>query len=288
MRLIFAFLSGSIFGLGLMVSGMTNPAKVQGWLDFFGAWDPTLAFVLGGAILPMVVAWRVAARRSPLLGGSFPAKPPVRFDRDLVLGSALFGLGWGLAGFCPGPAMASIGYGHLAVWIFVAAMLVGMALMPQLRRVLDGIGTKGYKSGMKISHLAPDFAVSPQITPEDVAALKQAGFTTIICNRPDAEVGPDLQAAVIREAAINAGMSFIEAPVMPGSMPPEALDAVNAALAENGAQVFAYCRSGTRSSFAWALAMAGTLPVAEILTAGQKAGYDLGSLGPALNARAGA
>lgn len=129
LRLIIAAMSGGLFGAGLSVSGMTDPAKVRGWLDIFGAWDPTLAFVLGGAILPMAIAWRVAASRSRALsGGPLPAQPAPRLDGRLITGSALFGLGWGLSGLCPGPAMASLGFGVPSVWVFFAAMVAGMAL----------------------------------------------------------------------------------------------------------------------------------------------------------------
>jgi len=127
MRTVFAALSGGLFGAGLFVSGMTDTTKVQGWLDIFGAWDPTLAFVLGGAILPMLVAWRVAeARQTAFLGSPIPARPQPILDARLLGGSALFGAGWGLVGLCPGPAMASISYGGPEGMVFLAAMIVGM------------------------------------------------------------------------------------------------------------------------------------------------------------------
>ena len=133
-----AFLSGAIFGIGLLVSGMTDTARVQGWLDIFGAWDPTLAFVLGGAILPMAVAWRVAARRrSAVLGRPLP--PPSggpTLDGPLAAGSALFGAGWALTGLCPGPAMASIGWGGWGGVVFLLAMLAGMVAAPAVRNRL--------------------------------------------------------------------------------------------------------------------------------------------------------
>ena len=109
MRLIYAFVAGGFFGAGLFVSGMTDTSKVQGWLDVFGAWDPTLAFVMGGAMIPMFIAWRLRERRStPVLGGTFPPAPPQKIDGRLVLGSVMFGAGWGLAGLCPGPSVASL------------------------------------------------------------------------------------------------------------------------------------------------------------------------------------
>ena len=127
MRTMIAFITGGLFGLGLVTSGMTNTTKVQGWLDVFGNWDPTLAFVLGGAILPMLIAWRVAERRkTAILGTPIPAPSDPLIDRRLVTGSVMFGAGWALVGFCPGPAMASLGFGGLSGVIFMAAMLIGM------------------------------------------------------------------------------------------------------------------------------------------------------------------
>jgi len=137
MRLIFAFIAGGLFGTGLFLSGMTDTAKVQGWLDIFGNWDPTLAFVMGGAIVPMAVAWQLVPGRKPLTEGSFPAPPEPRLGRNLVVGSVMFGMGWGLAGLCPGPAIASLSYGGMGHWIFLAAMLAGMVLAPSLRARLD-------------------------------------------------------------------------------------------------------------------------------------------------------
>jgi uncharacterized membrane protein YedE/YeeE len=127
MRAFFAALSGGLFGAGLFISGMTDTTKVQGWLDLFGAWDPTLAFVLGGAILPMLVAWRVAEKRTKAyLGSPIPGRPQPILDTRLLAGSVLFGAGWGLVGLCPGPAMASISYGGPEGMVFLASMIVGM------------------------------------------------------------------------------------------------------------------------------------------------------------------
>ncbi|SNR59784.1 DUF6691 family protein [Puniceibacterium sediminis] len=138
MRNLFALLAGSLFGAGLHISGMTDTTKVQGWLDIFGAWDPTLAFVMGGAIIPMAIAWQLARiRKSPLVGGTFPPPSEPRIGRNLVIGSVLFGIGWGLAGMCPGPAIASITYGGPGVIVFIAAMLAGMWLAPRMRSYLD-------------------------------------------------------------------------------------------------------------------------------------------------------
>lgn len=139
MRNLFAALSGGLFGLGLLISGMTDTRKVQGWLDVFGDWDPTLAFVMGGAILPMAAAWLFTRNHRPVLGGSFPASPAPELGADLVVGSLLFGAGWGLVGYCPGPALAALGYGGTSVWIFTLAMVAGMAAAPRIRIRLDAL-----------------------------------------------------------------------------------------------------------------------------------------------------
>ncbi|EEE39002.1 YeeE/YedE family protein [Rhodobacteraceae bacterium KLH11] len=137
MRGVFAFLAGSLFGTGLLISGMTNTTKVQGWLDVFGQWDPTLAFVMGGAILPMLVAWHLTRSRTPMLGGHFPAPPGAELDHRLIAGSVLFGVGWGLAGLCPGPAMASLSFGGAGGIVFMIAMITGMFAAPKLGAQLD-------------------------------------------------------------------------------------------------------------------------------------------------------
>jgi uncharacterized membrane protein YedE/YeeE len=116
---------------------MTETTKVQGWLDVFGNWDPTLAFVMGGAILPMMVAWRLTTGRNPVAGGEFPSFSQTEVDRRLVVGSALFGMGWGLAGLCPGPAIASLTYNGVGGLIFLAAMLAGMLAAPPIGLKLD-------------------------------------------------------------------------------------------------------------------------------------------------------
>lgn len=138
MPLLFALLSGALFGAGLYISGMTDTTKVQGWLDVFGNWDPTLAFVMGGAILPMIVAWQLTrVFRRPAAGGSFPPNPMPEIDRRLVIGSTLFGMGWGLAGLCPGPSVASLSFGGTSGLIFIVAMATGMLLAPGLKARLD-------------------------------------------------------------------------------------------------------------------------------------------------------
>jgi uncharacterized membrane protein YedE/YeeE len=141
-RAFFAAISGGLFGIGLLISGMTDTTKVQGWLDIFGDWDPTLAFVLGGAILPMMVAWKVTTKRArATLGTPFPVKPDTRIGHNLVVGSVLFGTGWGLAGLCPGPALASISWGGMGGLVFLIAMLAGMLAAPPIRLRLDRLAS---------------------------------------------------------------------------------------------------------------------------------------------------
>jgi uncharacterized protein len=123
-----AWLAGLVFGVGLILGGMTNPAKVLAFLDITGDWDPSLAFVMMGAIAVGFFAFKSAARRQlSRLGMPIHLPGTTLIDRKLVLGAALFGAGWGLAGFCPGPALASLLTGGSAVWLFVASMLAGMA-----------------------------------------------------------------------------------------------------------------------------------------------------------------
>ncbi len=136
-RMFLALIAGGLFGAGLFISGMTDTSKVQGWLDVFGNWDPTLAFVMGGAIIPMAIAWLLTNGRKPFVGGEFPSPPEPKLGRNLVLGSILFGIGWGLAGLCPGPSVASLSYGGWPHWVFFAAMIAGMALAPLARAQLD-------------------------------------------------------------------------------------------------------------------------------------------------------
>jgi uncharacterized membrane protein YedE/YeeE len=130
-------LAGTIFGAGLMMGGMTDPARVRGFLDLFGAWDPTLAFVMGGAVLVMALAWLLQKRmQRPVFATSFALPDRSDITAKLVGGSALFGIGWGIAGLCPGPGFAALAIEPLSAAIFVAAMLAGMMLV----RLVEGQG----------------------------------------------------------------------------------------------------------------------------------------------------
>ncbi|MGB3632529.1 MAG: DUF6691 family protein [Rubrobacteraceae bacterium] len=133
LRMVVALFSGTFFGLGLAISGMANPAKVIGFLDVAGDWDPTLAFVMGGAILVTMPAFRVIfKRRSPVLAEKFELPTKKKIDAPLIGGSAVFGVGWGLSGFCPGPAITALVpalmTGLVPVFVFFAAMIAGMAI----------------------------------------------------------------------------------------------------------------------------------------------------------------
>lgn len=133
MHAVAALLAGLVFGLGLIVSGMANPAKVLGFLDLAGRWDPSLAFVMAGAILVGLPTFALARRRHQSYLGLEMKLPTARHvDRRLIGGSVSFGIGWGLAGFCPGPAIVALGMGQSKALIFVAAMLAGMGLFEWL------------------------------------------------------------------------------------------------------------------------------------------------------------
>ena len=146
-RSFFAALAGALFGAGLLVSGMIDTVKVQGWLDVFGAWDPTLAFVMGGAIIPMFFAWRVAGRRKlAVLGNPIPAPSVQRLDRGLIVGSVFFGAGWGLVGLCPGPALAAALLNGSSGLVFLLAMVAAMVALPVVRRMVAPKGDIAWTS----------------------------------------------------------------------------------------------------------------------------------------------
>lgn len=126
MKTTAALLAGLAFGIGLVLGGMTRPAVVLGFLDVFGRWDPQLLFLMAAAVLTTAIGYRLVLRRSrPLLAARFQVPGAHRIDKRLVAGGAIFGLGWGLGGYCPGPALASIAGGAPSLWLFVACMLIG-------------------------------------------------------------------------------------------------------------------------------------------------------------------
>ncbi|HEY7904576.1 MAG TPA: DUF6691 family protein [Casimicrobiaceae bacterium] len=135
MLALMSFVAGIVFGVGLVVSRMANPAKVIGFLDLAGRWDPSLAFVMAGAVAVGAIAFAVAGRRQRSLLGATMRLPASRvIDRRLLAGSAIFGVGWGIAGFCPGPGLVALGMGEPKAVVFVAAMLAGMGVFELLER----------------------------------------------------------------------------------------------------------------------------------------------------------
>lgn len=135
MFILTSLLAGLVFGMGLIVSGMANPAKVLGFLDLGGTWDPSLALVMVGAITVGFVAFLFTKNRTrSLLGAEMKLPTASHIDRRLMMGSALFGMGWGIAGFCPGPGLVALGMGESKALVFVAAMLAGMMVFEVLEK----------------------------------------------------------------------------------------------------------------------------------------------------------
>ncbi|MHB8886271.1 MAG: DUF6691 family protein [Methylovirgula sp.] len=134
-----AFFCGLLFGIGLIVAQMTNPEKVLNFLDIAGTWDPSLAFVMGGAIPVAALGFILMRRRkTPVFAETFQLPQKMTIDAPLLIGAALFGIGWGLVGFCPGPALTALGFGHGGPIIFVIAMIVGMAGFDVLEKIQGG------------------------------------------------------------------------------------------------------------------------------------------------------
>jgi uncharacterized protein len=129
MQRLVSLVAGLFFGAGLAVSGMIDPERVRGFLDLFGDWDPTLAFVMGGAMIPMAIAWWIRSRMpSPWVAAEFNLPETRRIDHKLATGAVLFGIGWGISGLCPGPALADLAIAPLPALVFVAAMIAGMGI----------------------------------------------------------------------------------------------------------------------------------------------------------------
>ena len=150
MQFVTAFIIGLVFGLGIMVSGMASPAKVLNFFDFAGHWDPSLAFVMGGALLTAFFGYRlVFARPNPILEAKFHLPSKAGVDLRLVGGSVIFGIGWGIAGFCPGGALPAIGTGRIEVFVFIAGLLAGILAS---RFILHGLSIRQGSGGLPPSH----------------------------------------------------------------------------------------------------------------------------------------
>lgn len=135
-KLLSSLISGIVFGLGMALSGMTNTERVQGFLDLFGQWDPTLAFVMGGGLIVAFIGYKFVLKNpAPLFADSFSLPTKTVIDKPLWIGAILFGIGWGLVGYCPGPAVAGLSYGYTATLIFVPTMIVGLLLARPLGKL---------------------------------------------------------------------------------------------------------------------------------------------------------
>ncbi len=132
-----ALVSGLVFGIGMAISGMTNTERVQGFLDLAGAWDPTLAFVMGGGLIVTFIGYKFVLKKpAPLFGDTFHLPTNTDIDKKLLIGAVLFGAGWGLVGYCPGPAIAGLSYAYPTTLLFVATMLIGLLLARFISRRL--------------------------------------------------------------------------------------------------------------------------------------------------------
>lgn len=255
------FAVGLLFGIGLILSGMTDPGKVIGFLDLAGAWDPSLALVMGGAILVGLFAFALAKKRTTtFLGGALHLPNSRDIDKRLLAGGLLFGAGWGLAGFCPGPAIVSLGSGQPKAAVFVLAMLAGMAIFEWSERRMQRAGAKPQTTPKgstlpAIRQVNSEFSVTGQLTANDAAAVAAQGFAALINNRPDGEGGStQALSSDMERAARAAGLHYVYLPVVAGAITPAQALAMREALANAPAPVLAFCRSGTRSAQLYKLA----------------------------------
>ena len=212
----------------------------------------------------MARVWQVVARRTaPVLGGA---------------GARV--------GLCPGPALAPLTFGGRGGVAFICAMAAGMLVAPMLRGAIGlPAPSEQQRTAMDIRALTPTYAVSPQIEPADLAAIKAAGFTTIIDNRPDGEIPPHLHAAQMHTAATALGLTFVSNPVVGGALTTQNVTAQAAAVAAATGPVLAYCASGNRSSVVWALLNAGTRPTNDLISIPARFGYNLEHLRGQLDAK---
>jgi uncharacterized membrane protein YedE/YeeE len=150
MQLLATFVSGLLFGLGLVVSGLINPAKVLNFLDIAGRWDPSLALTMAAGVLTTAVGYRLAfAKGTPILVGTFQLPAATRIDLPLISGAALFGIGWGLVGYCPGPAIAALSSGSTSTALFVAAMFAGMTVARCVAQARDTLVLQSLHGGTR-------------------------------------------------------------------------------------------------------------------------------------------
>ncbi len=238
---------------------MTDPGKVIGFLDLFGNWDPSLALVMGGAILVGIFAFALAKKRTTtFLGGALHLPNSSDIDKRLLVGGLLFGVGWGLAGLCPGPAIVSLGAGEPKAAVFVLAMLVGMVLFEWSERRMQRAGRQKKADPLPaIRQVNVSFSVAGQRKIGDIAAIVGQGFATLINNRPDGEGGSAQPLSRdIEQAALAAGLHYVYLPVVAGAITPAQALTMRETLASAPAPVLAFCLSGNRSAKLYALAQA--------------------------------
>jgi uncharacterized protein (TIGR01244 family) len=190
-------------------------------------------------------------------------------------------MGWALAGLCPGPALASLSFGGGGGVVFLLAMSAGMLIAPRLH-----FPAAAPRSKMDIRALTPSYAVSPQIDLSDLPAIKAAGFTTVIDNRPDHEIPDTLHTGAMRAAAEAQGLTFVAIPLLPGNITDENIAAQAAAVAASAGPVFAYCASGNRCSQVWAMMNAGRQPTNALIAIPARFGYQLEGLRDRIDALA--
>ena len=170
MYALYSFVAGLIFGIGLIVSDMWNPPKVLGFLDLFGKWDPSLLLVMGGAVAVGIVAFSIAGRRTTTFIETPMHLPTAReVDVRLMAGSAVFGIGWGLAGFCPGPAVVALGSGHVKAFLFVVAMIAGMGIYELIER------RRARSAGEAVARKAHGHDVHPATQAPKGARMRRGG-----------------------------------------------------------------------------------------------------------------
>lgn len=232
-----ALATGLAFALGLGIGGMTRPAKVLSFLDVTGAWDPTLAFVMGGAVTTYALARLAIERRGrPLLRARFSLPSRRDVDAPLIAGAALFGAGWGLVGLCPGPALVTLGAAVPESALFVAAMTAGMLLYDPWRTL------------MTLHRLTDRLAVSGALSARDVRELRARGFRTVIDLRSDGEprpqgIPPWEEATIARDA----GLEYHQIPVEPPALCDNLALTVRRAVAAAPAPVVLHCTTGRRA-----------------------------------------
>lgn len=272
--LLSQYLIGLLFGWGLIISGMSNPQKVLGFLDLAGAWDPSLIFVMLGAILVGLGGFFIASKRSgAFFGGALHIPSRKDITKPLIIGSFIFGIGWGIAGICPGPALVSVGAGYLKAFVFVIAMLVGMGFCEKYctghrqkrsdtnshlksNNVNQNLIYKEKQMSLPITCHNDQFGTLGQIDPSHLSEIAKQGYKSVINNRPDGEGGLDQpKNAEIQAEAEKLGLQYAYLPVVSGAITPDQVIEMARLLKTMPGPILAFCRSGARSTNLYQLAL---------------------------------